>query len=48
MLCRESDMDAFIFSSALELLTGFSGFVALCIGTAFSHFRQTQLCGEAF
>ena len=41
-------MDAFIFGSALELLTGFSGFVAFCIGTALSHFRENQFCGEAF
>ena len=41
-------MNAFIFGFAIELLTDFSGFLALCIGTAFSHFRHTQLCGEAF
>ena len=42
------DMNAFIFGSAIELLIGFSGFLAWCIGTAFSHFRHTQICGEAF
>jgi hypothetical protein len=41
-------MNAFIFGSAIELLTGFSGYLALCIGPAFSHFRTTHISGEAF
>lgn len=41
-------MDAFIIGSAFELLTGFSGFVALSIGAALSHFRESQISGEAF
>jgi len=41
-------MDTFIFGSAFELLTGFSGFLALCIGTALSQFQNTQIRAEAF
>ena len=48
MRCREDDMDAFIVGSAIELLTGFSAFLAFFVAAAFSHFRQTQICGEEF
>jgi hypothetical protein len=42
----EGDMDAFIFGSAFELLIGFSGFVALYVGTVLSHFRETESSRE--
>lgn len=37
-------MDTFVFGSAIELLAGLLGFVALFVATAFSHFRHTSSC----